>query len=534
MNACSFVEFESSPYAPRELEIIYSEQEDITFFFWKLDESADLDLVSFELFDPTLNQWVSLDLTKTIYPQTPYSCGRTQCFQFQLRGMHSWAMGQSAIRSFHQQEGYYGPLDQRERTSAITFGVNPIAIKQNVQFDPRRFDWFDTQGISLKREYEWRLLTSTVSDPNELTIENCTNNPVTEWAPLKDPILKNYISDFNWEDDAYCMEARPIASIPIAVRDIKPFPPSARLTHRRQTYIPPHFTPPTLFFSLADLFIRSHSRCEAILQATVSVFRDGFKGRTPSEFQIDVGDFTPFSQGLDPLSGCDQVANRRYPITELQSIIKQRLLENSPEDVMLIGVYLNNLSSSLETELIMELEQLSFELNRESQVKTHFLAIGDDLSSDFIFNDYIPWRSLESDSFEDEMRALARSIFPIKTMDFISGITPIQLKAPETINAPQLFKICSLTPDSFIQVKTFDPSNVHTIEGSPFPWGNSEDPQLFIDLPSQDRVFDTAYQDVKVVVDYEVCTRFCALPFRANSGVDFAQWDTAEQCQYIP
>ena len=136
-NGCSFVEFEPSPYAPRDVEVVYSKQEDLTFLFWKLKSSADLDLVSFELWDPVKEEWIQINLNQTWFPASPYECGQEYwCFQYQLEG--EWEWDKDVLRSLHLDGGVFGVLDLRNRSVDRTFDHDPIAVNLNVSFDPKK------------------------------------------------------------------------------------------------------------------------------------------------------------------------------------------------------------------------------------------------------------------------------------------------------------------------------------------------------------------------------------------------------------
>ena len=80
--------FEKSPYAVRGLDVVYSEQEDLTFISWRLRDDADPNRVSFELNQG--GQWLPLDLTRAPFPAEPFECdGDYLCFQYQLSGRYS-------------------------------------------------------------------------------------------------------------------------------------------------------------------------------------------------------------------------------------------------------------------------------------------------------------------------------------------------------------------------------------------------------------------------------------------------------------
>ena len=280
LSNCSFVQFEPSPYAPRAVNTVYSSQEDLTFLFWRIDESAEIDQVSFEYFDPVLSLWKPIKLSQAIYPAGPRECGSFICFQYQLSGKVVWPevaasfegegragnQAERGIRSVHIDGVYFGALDLRQRTVDVTFGAKPIAIKQNVQFDPRRYDYFETINIVLQRSYEWRLTPSLARLRDEHIAENCQMGSGA-WTALNNILLPS-----GWTESAQCLELRPSARVIVPPSVLEPLPPSAILKPMDLTYVPPRDTPLTIFFSLNDLLVRSNQRCLRLQSEKMIVF----------------------------------------------------------------------------------------------------------------------------------------------------------------------------------------------------------------------------------------------------------------------
>ncbi|MFU8805842.1 MAG: hypothetical protein ACNA8W_18665, partial [Bradymonadaceae bacterium] len=106
ISACSFIEFERGPYAVRGLDVVYSEQEDLTFLVWRLRNDALLDQVGFELYEG--GEYIPLDLSAAPYPGDGYGCDRTYvCFQYQLPGRYEFPDGVRPVRSLHARHGLF-------------------------------------------------------------------------------------------------------------------------------------------------------------------------------------------------------------------------------------------------------------------------------------------------------------------------------------------------------------------------------------------------------------------------------------------
>ena len=148
----------------------------------------------------------------------------------------------------------------------------------------------------------------------------------------------------------------------------------------------------------------------------------------------------------------------------------------------------------------------------------------------------IGWRSLEDDSFEDEIKSRLEDSIAFMTTDFVVGDTAIILPALKTLYNPKYFKICQLTNQGSANATLMRIEIDETVQLLPpqpqYPWGQQTDPALYLDLPVQDRVEAYTYQRSKVEIRYEVCTRFCNLPFRRASGQDEESWLGNSSCQW--
>ena len=540
--SCSFVEFEPSPYTPRKVEAVYSIQEDLTFLSWRVRDSADLDLVRFEYWDPRLEDWVKMKLSQAPYPSAPFECGKQDvCLQFQIEGQLTWPEpapvdAPPPVRSLHEDGGIFGPIEFRQRVVEVTFGVEPIAIDNNIRFDPRRFDWFADERVPLKRSYEWRLLNSRAGlgerDALEHTLPRCQRGSLlSDWERLSDATTLPE----GWVDQASCLNARPKSDLqdfsPAEV--IAPLPPSASLAHRGLRYQAPTLTPPAYLVTLTDLRVRSDYRCRQLKGELISSLKTGFK-RFPAMTRVEIGDYQPVTPvGAEALSGCDQDRDRRYPVIQMLDEIKSAVNPIAPEPISLVIGYFNNSEDALPEHLAVELDTLFGELEQLEHVKAFGVAVTGDVYPPGPWRHYIPWRATEVLSFEEQLDTLTKQIFPLRTMEFISGETAIPLPAPPVDASPLSFKLCDLSPSSFMWIETSASPEPYTNRDGVYEWGNSGDPALYVELPHQDRVQDRDYYEQRVSVDYEVCTRFCDYPFRALSRVDYISWAQVTACQWV-
>ena len=549
-TACSFVEFEPSPYAPRNLEAIYSEQEDLTFIFWQIDESADVEKVSFEYFDPNVELWKPIDLGRAIYPASPYACGARTCFQYQLPGYVQWAESSAdyegqgrvgnrferGVRSIHEDGVSFGALDLRQRKTMTTFGMEPIAIKKNLEFRLNRFDYFETVDLLLKRGYEWRLTPSTATTRAEHIKENCLAGSGA-WTSTATAILP-----VGWTGRSHCLELRPKTSVISPVTVVEPLPPSAILKPMEMSYSPPLSNPLTFFFSLNDLLIRSNRRCAQLQTEIVDTVRGYFKSRTPTDKQVDLGDWYPVTPiGRMNDESCEHAFDRVYPVTELIDSIKQEILLRGSNDQVIIGIYSNNSDEPVPDQVKRDLEQMMSELFALPNTRPFLIVVADSglndsmvtLPAEAQYEFIIPWRAREITPFDEQMDALAEPLFPFYTVEFISGMTEIPLKDPPGVS-PLEFKICALTPNQLISVVvegegTFAAQRMGMQKS--YPWGMSQAPALLMRLLEQKRVSEDELIEEEVVLRYEICERFCDFPFTNQENEIFPSWSAEIRCQ---
>lgn len=551
IGGCSFVEFEPSPYAPRQVDIVYSAQERMTFIFWRIDDSVDPEEVRFELFDPDFKEWRALKLSDAPYPAAPRTCGGETCFQYQLRGQLKWtALSEDsegagrgtdprsrALRSITEDGVIFGALDLRQREADQSFNVNPIAINQNISFDPRRFDLFADLGLTLIRRYEWRLAESSAQRRVEHVASRCALEGTGPWTSLSQTILPE-----GWTSQAHCLEARPIERADQGVKVVVPMPPSAVLYPLDDAYSPPEQTPLTLFLSLSDLLIRSKQRCALLQREIIQTLREEFQDRVPRGRRLDLGDWFPTTP-LDEVSyeDCDQPFDRIYPTSQITDLIKEAILEDGQDDTVVFLLYLNNSDEALPDQTASTMEQLLTELFALPDTRIELLFItGTGLLRSAVNypssarGQTIPWQAREVTPFDDLMEEIGALYFPYRTALFYSGMTTIPVPNPPRGVDPDRFKICALSPDTLISVITEGAGTFSVGQRSgiySYPWGGPTSPELMIDLFEQFRIPKFEYYRERVLMKYELCSQFCDFPFRAKSGIDYLDWSAERRCQ---
>ena len=529
---CADVRFDRSPYAIRGLDMIYSEQEDLTFLSWRLRDGADPDEVTFELWQD--GQYRALDLEQAFYAAKPYACeGFYLCFQFQVRGEYLWPEEvERPLRSVHVDEGVYAGSLPRPQRVETTFDIDPIAIENNALIDPRRYDWFSIFEVPLKRTYEWQLLDGGREQYKRGRVQDCAQPDVDAWRGV-DGALQDRISPLSaWVETPACMAMRPKRSDEGGWVVVKPFTPSAVLHGEQQDYLPREERPPVIYLYLVDLLIKSDSRCAAARELVTARLDLSIGQRTQGSVRL--GTFTPTDPATGrPLTGCDQQGDQDYPVRQMTEAIKQAAAELFPQNVRVVLFYLNNVDLPPSNRILLQLYELSEELNSIPNVQPYPMAIGSNVVLGLLEWSYtVGWRPIDDKSFVGDLKGWGEFALPFRTM-LHQPDTQVRISAPVPSRRPESFKICAITPSSLTGV-WLGPGLTASPLASYYPWPESDVPSYTIGLTPQQLVPNEEYQRISVYLEIEACERFCTMPFRTASGADYESWQAERGvCQWI-
>lgn len=530
LGGCADIRFERSPYAIRAIDMVYSEQEDLTFLVWRLRDSADPDLVRFELYQD--GRYRELELERAPFSAAPYACDKYYlCFQYQLKGRYSFPDEVLPLRSIHESEGLYAGTAPRRQEIKRSFGVEPIGVDNNYSISPNRYDWFALNNVPLKRRYQWQLVGSS-ADYGRGDESVCSPPQVAAWAALNDP----QPVDYAWVEAAKCFVMRPIREDQDSVHVSVPFFPAAELFHEQQDYLPQEERPALLYLYLLDLLIRSPTRC---LEAKRGVI--GELDRRISQRQAQGGDlqrlgsFTPIdTQTGIPTDGCQQGADQDYPVQQIVETIKQVAAQYEPTTVRVVIFYMNNVELPPSERVLTQLGLLGQELLFISNVEPYSVAISSNVVTGlFEWNAGIPWRPINDETFFGDLKGWAERSVPFRTMlhDFD---TEVIIRQPvESKRRPQRFKICTMTPSALLGVGSEPGLTQWGPEQDYYDWPPSGQPHYLVGLAPQLVVPFEEYQRFMVSTVVEVCERFCDFPFRTRSGVVPGAWSQTRLCQWV-
>lgn len=100
-SACGNVNFIPAPFSPRKVQLLYSQQEDITAVRWRMSASQDDPAVTYELASETGSGWQTVDFTASLYPGGVAPCGDGVglCAQMVLPGHYQPPVDGTPVRS---------------------------------------------------------------------------------------------------------------------------------------------------------------------------------------------------------------------------------------------------------------------------------------------------------------------------------------------------------------------------------------------------------------------------------------------------
>lgn len=509
VTACSFIQFEDGPYVIRDLRVVYSQQEDVTFLSWKLRRDAKRSLVDFELYRD--GAYRPIDLSAAPFPADPWECGDNRiCFQYQVPGDYEVPGDRSPLRSRHVDEGTFAGPEPEVRDVETTFDIEPIALGRNEQIDPELEDWFDENGVPLQRDWEWQFV------PREGDACGSTESP--DWSSMGETVSV----DYGWVDRTVCFASRPDRHDAPGTEVKDPLPPSAETEFGRQTYRPEAIDAPIVYGILLDLVVASEARCKDIKETLLPTIQNAVEGRGDSR---NLGVFTPRSRETgESLNGCNQEPGRRYPVADMIQEATETKQKLDPTRVRVLWIYVNNVPLQPDEQTVTQVRQLTSTLPEENDLPVYNWAIGSNaVLSAGPWDHRTGWRPVEDDTFVGDIQAFAEDRLPFKTMDHEDD-REIPIEPPDAADDPKAFKICQSTPVPVSKIGVESGRPEYSPEDPHAPWPETGRPFFQITLQPQILVPKLDYREVQIDLVVEVCERFCDNPFRTRGGAVYDNW----------
>ncbi len=519
---CTFVEFERSPYAARDLVVVYSSQEDLSFLSWKLGEEADVEAADFELYRD--GDYRPIEIDRAPYPAAPYSCGnKEQCVQFQVDGRLPISSEASPVRTVH--EGIWGGPRPEVHSVETTFGIAPFAIDNNDAIDPGLSDWFSANDVPLRRDFEFQLVERA---------QDCAEAADNRWRTMGRPSAV----DYGWVEQPKCFASRPKRRDTPGPVLTEPLDPSAETFYERQRYEPTSEQAPIIYGVLLDLHIADESRCHLVKERLLDMVDEAFDARGEPQL-LDV--YLPIdAQSGDDIEDCTQSPNRYYPVGEMLLESEVAAAPFDPQDVRVVWLYVNNSRLPVDEELIADLDELSTPPSSQPNLEFFHWSLGYGWARAALgSNAQTGWRPIDDETLEADIDAFADNTLPFLTMKHDSE-TEVTITRPQGADDPRFFKVCTAQPPYAAvgnapgQPPEFDA----TSPAAPWPAADGVEPFYTVELIPQHLVEFSSYRNQPVEIVVEVCSRFCDHAFRTAGGRTFDNWTNPpvprpmEACQW--
>lgn len=526
VTSCAFIEFEEGAYVVRDLQAVYSQQENLTFLSWKLREDANLKAVDFELYrDGGFRQ---ISLGEAPFAADPYECdGDKLCFQYQIPGRYRLPDERTAIRTLHNDQGIFSGEPGDFQSVEVTVGTEPVAVANNERIEPRVVDWFEENGVPLRRSWQWQLVEAggSLEAPT-----NCKSSVDGQWKTVGEETARSgrVDVDYGWVQEPACLAVRPdgdgIDEVVVRV----PLSPSAETAVTRQSYTPERIDAPIYYGVLMDMSIQNSERCERVRSELTETISQAMRGEGSPE---KMGGYRPISPDTgEALDGCDQVPGRTYPIeTMIQDAaeIDGRL---APRRVRFVFIYINNSPLPLAGALRESLRSLVTELGPQNDLALSNWAIGSNRVVELTaWNRQVGWRPISSDTFLGQISSVAAATVPFATMDHTDD-TDVPIEAPEEGPRPRRFKVCRSTPRQ-VTLGTNQNSKTYTVDDPSIPWPEGSQPYFEVSFPPQILVPAAEYVTRRVDLVIEVCRRFCSHRFKSQGGGIYESWSQTSEPQ---
>ncbi len=507
--SCSFAEFELSPHAPRDVDVVFSEQENLTFIVWRLKDSAQLNRVDFELLID--GRYQPIDLDEAPFPHEPYLCEPDRyCVQYQLHGQWSGQTADVPVRTIDSRHGIFESSRAILHEVEETFAIDPLAVDNNVTAMARLEDWFADEEIPLRRTFEWALTDGVPAGQS-----SCPSTPPLEWGTLEDRVDLPH----GWIDFAPCFAVRPDRQDGQGMQIRRPLIRAPMLYADEVDVKIPETKHPTLVAFLVDLEIVSSERCNRAVDAIRDTIFDELDER--DTLYRDLGIYRPGEINGPEFSGCAQDSNARYPVSDILVEADQEAATIEEHSTLLV-VYLNNLDSEFSEPAFDDLATLILENSPDRDPQIFTWAIGSNtVNLSLPWNRTTPWAALENDNFLPSIESTVRFNFPLRSTEF-DGNDYITLSEPEDAEDPETFRLCSFSPEPMAVGIPPNPSAPYTTDT--WNWPNQTEPNLYFDLDPQHFESYGTFREHRVRGVYEVCDDFCDNPFLSSNDVVYPAW----------
>jgi len=528
-SACGNVTFVPAPFAPRKIEVIYSQQEDLTAIRWRMSATGVDPSVGFELAGGH-GSWSSLDFAASLYPGgvAPCGTGGGLCAQMVLPGRYQLPDDAST------------PVRSRNPTYDVSPGDTPTLE-------------IYTQTLSLQSSFQRgnQLLTVAIDDviggdgtfvfPRVLQRSVwdrrgvCVSGfypPEAQFQPV-DGLNQPWPGPTPLSDTGrYCAGVRAVPASGVGSDDQIALDTVPDVFDDDMTYTVPTQMTPFTYQIVLDLSIPVADRCQAAIQTIQSAVNDTLMPYSALR-ALPVIDL---SAGIDPethMPGipCRQSELRALDAAGLAQQVKLDAASWVEQHQRYFLLYFNNLRAALPDTLTQSLTNFSETLVTPPP-NQDFQAIlwpwGPPEMAQSFGGWTVPdtvWTSADDPGFVQDLKTFASQQLPL-----ISEVQDPTQPVP-LLNGDQaqqfdggLVRLCtvSITPlqNSGLQMVAHDADGnvVYLPAATEYPVNATDPPAYLLQVPQVWAVSNFGFMAHQAHIQYEVCARYCDHGFTTQAG----------------
>jgi hypothetical protein len=540
---CGNVRFVDAPFAPREITVAYSVQEDVTVLRWRLGSGKPTSDVRFELLEAD-GQWHPVDFSTSVFVGGMVACGdgRGVCVQLVLPGRFEPPTAPTVLRAFHPAYGMNPGDAATMQTDDKTLTLQAGFDRGNATMTTTVADLIGGDGVyrfprPLQRAaWERRAVCVPGMHPADATFVPTGSQAQQTWpAPAA-------LS----ADGRYCAAVRAVKTTgdpgvdqSIAV-DTQPDVRSGDHLYTAPTEITPFS-----YKIVLDLSIPVADRCGDAMQLIQDTIAQTLGGQSPLRTlpPIDLSQAAAADAGTPPVP-CQQSPLRALDAIGLAQDIKQQAAAWPEQHQRFFILYFNNLRAPLPAPLAASFSAFQTAI-ATPPLPVDFVAQVWGFAPTEVTQSYDrwgltwEWQSADEMDFPKRLTNYAMDHLPLIS-EIHDASKPVDIIDPARLPAFDggLIRLCqvSVTPaeGSALQPVQHDASgNLVPLPPDTRQWPvvTADPPAYLLDLPPVNAVPMPGFQAHEARIRYEVCMRWCDHGFVAESGAAVPSgWTGSQLC----
>ncbi len=521
-SACGDIHFVPSLHTPTDVEVIYSEQEDVTVIRWRTAAAPPVTDTVFELAGD--NGYQRIDFARSIFPGGAAGCvGRPgSCAQYVVTGRYGDVTGERPVRAVHERLGVFAGDIARERDETTTLAMKAFFHPGNHVVHTLLADEIGGDPVfAFPRPYQQAMWASSGlcvpgTVPTDAQFAGYSGLAFEAPKPLS-------AAGF------YCVAARTTtqtgAAGAVIQARVATLPEVAGFSH---TYQPSMEVSPVLYQLVLDLEIPVADRCAAAIEGIEAQVRGVLGAQGAPLYQLPTVDLAHDENGARI---CRQSADRAVEPAVMAQAVKDLVASSLPERHHRYHViYVNNLMVTPPPTLTTSLSELAEAVVSPYDIKPVMWVFGPDsvtAAAGVAWDVRSSWLAADDPSFEIALRSYADPTLPYKT-EIHDSDEAIVFMAPGAArgHAGQRMKICHASP----VVTPLERGRPRRSEIPSWVIEADDPPAYVVKLPPQIAVPETQFRQSAVLLRYEVCSRYCDHPYRSESGSEERSWMESVIC----